>query len=231
MMQKRRSKKEIGMAPNEQRREHMADFILYGFGESGNAYKAALMLELCGLDYEVRSVDYFGGETRSEVYRNTINALGEVPVLLHKDKKLTQSGVILDYLADITDQYGARSKDERREILRGLLYDNHKFTSYVATLRFLLQFTAGPEPAVAEFLKQRVSANLKIVDGHLATRDFILDGRATIADLSMCGYMFFDGELGVSLENYRNIGSWLGRIKSLPRWKHPYSLLPRMYVR
>jgi glutathione S-transferase len=230
-MQKRRREKEIGLARMIGRRERMADFILYGFGESGNAYKAALMLELCGLDYEVRPVDYFGGETRSEAYRNTINALGEVPVLLHQNKKLTQSGVILDYLADITDQYGARSKDERREILRWLLYDNHKFTSYIATLRFLLQFTPGPEPVVAEFLKQRAAANLKIVDGHLATCDFILDGRATIADLSMCGYMFFDGELGVSLDDYPNIRSWLARIKSLPRWNHPYNLLPRMYVR
>jgi glutathione S-transferase len=209
----------------------MADFILYGFGESGNSYKAALMLELCGLDYDVRLVDYFGGETRSEAYRKSINPLGEAPVLLHRDKKLTQSGVILDYLADITGQYGALSKDERREILRWMLYDNHKFTSYIATLRFMLQFTPGPEPAVAEFLRQRVTANLKIVDGHLATRDFILDGRATIADLSMCGYMFFDGELGVSLESYPHIGSWLERIKNLPRWKHPYSLLPRMFVR
>ena len=209
----------------------MADFTLYGFGESGNSYKAALMLELCGLDYDVRAVDYFGGETRSEAYRKSVNALGEVPVLLHQDKKLTQSGVILEYLAEITGQYGARNKDEGREILRWILYDNHKFTSYVATLRFMLQFTQGPEPAVAEFLKQRVTANLKIVDGHLATRDFILDDRATIADLSMCGYMFFDAELGLSLENYLHIGNWLERIKNLPRWKHPYRLLPRMYLR
>ena len=165
----------------------MADFILYGFGESGNSYKAALMLELCGLDYEVRAVDYFGGETRSEAYRKSINPLGEVPVLHHQDKKLTQSGVILDYIAELTGQYGARSNDDRREILRWILYDNHKFTSYIATLRFMLQFTPGPEPAVAEFLEQRVTANLKIVNGHLATRDFILGGRATIADVSMCG--------------------------------------------
>jgi glutathione S-transferase len=209
----------------------MADFTLYGFGESGNSYKAALMLELCGLDYEIRPVDYFSGETRSEAYRQSVNELGEVPVLLHQDKKLTQSGVILEYLAEITGRYGARSKDEGREILRWILYDNHKFTSYIATLRFLLQFTGGPEPAVAEFLRQRVTANLKIVDGHLAMRDFILGARVTIADLSMCGYLFFDGEFGISLESYTHIGNWLERIKNLPRWQHPYRLLPRMYVR
>ncbi len=39
---------------------------LYCFGESGNAYKAALALELSGgLDWEPVYVDFFGGETRS----------------------------------------------------------------------------------------------------------------------------------------------------------------------
>lgn len=36
---------------------------LHCFGESGNAYKAALALELSGLDWEPVKVDFFGGET------------------------------------------------------------------------------------------------------------------------------------------------------------------------
>jgi glutathione S-transferase len=208
----------------------MAEFILYGFGESGNSYKAALMLELCSLDYEVRAVDYFKGETRSEAYRRTVNELGEVPVLFHENRRLTQSGVILDYLAEISGRYGAQSKDEWREILRWILYDNHKFTSYIATLRFLLRFAGGSENAVTEFLRQRVTANLKIVEQHLDGFKFMVGERPTIADLSMCGYMFFDGELGVGLEPYPNIGNWLRRIREMPGWQHPYTLLPRAYT-
>jgi hypothetical protein len=34
----------------------MSEFQLYCFAESGNAYKAALMLELCGVDWEARFV-------------------------------------------------------------------------------------------------------------------------------------------------------------------------------
>ena len=47
----------------------MADYRLYCFGESGNAYKAALMLELCRLSWEPVKVDFFNGETRSDAYR------------------------------------------------------------------------------------------------------------------------------------------------------------------
>ena len=57
----------------------MAEYQLYCMGESGNAYKVALMLELCGLDWEPKWVDFFNGETRSETYRSEINEMGEVP--------------------------------------------------------------------------------------------------------------------------------------------------------
>lgn len=52
---------------------------LHCFGESGNAYKAALALELSGLDWEPVFVDFFGGATRSEDYRRDLNPMGEAP--------------------------------------------------------------------------------------------------------------------------------------------------------
>ena len=71
---------------------------LYCFGESGNAYKAALALQLSGLDWEAVKVDFFAGETRTPEYRANVNEMGEVPVMTDGDIKLTQSGVIQDYV-------------------------------------------------------------------------------------------------------------------------------------
>jgi glutathione S-transferase len=76
----------------------MADYTLYCFAQSGNAYKAALMLNLCEAEWTPRFVDFFNGETRSAAYR-AINVMGEVPLLEHRGRRLSQSGVILDYLA------------------------------------------------------------------------------------------------------------------------------------
>ena len=64
----------------------MSEFQLYCFAESGNAYKAALMLELCDLDWSVEFVDFFNGETKTPQYRENVNELGEVPVLVHGKK-------------------------------------------------------------------------------------------------------------------------------------------------
>ena len=76
----------------------MAEFKLHCFGESGNSYKAALMLQLCALDWEPIKVEFFKGETRSPEYKAHWNEMGEAPVLEHLGKSFTQSGVILDYL-------------------------------------------------------------------------------------------------------------------------------------
>ncbi len=205
----------------------MADFKLYCFAESGNAYKAALMLELCRLNWQPIWVDFFAGETRTPQYRKDVNEMGEAPVLAHGDKRLSQSGVILDYLAELTRKFGAKSDDERREIWRWILFDNHKFTANLATLRFLINFAKSGETPITEFLRGRCIGALKIVDGHLAQNPFMIGKRATIADLSMCGYLYYGEELSVPLESYINVLNWLDRIKALPGWKHPYDLMPR----
>jgi len=209
----------------------MAEYSLYCFGESGNSYKAAIMLELCRLDWQPIFVDFFNGATRTPEYRAQTNEMGEAPVLVHGAKKLTQSGVILDYLAEQTRKFGAKSEDERREILRWMLFDNHKFTSYLATLRFLIQFAKTGETPVTDFLRARAIHALKVVDGHLANQPFVIGKRATIADLSMCGYLYFGDELTVPLENFTNVLNWLDRLKALPGWKHPYDLMPRAYTK
>jgi glutathione S-transferase len=57
------------------------EFKLYCFAQSGNAYKVALMLNLCEAKWEPRFVDFFNGETRTPEFRGSINEMGEVPVL------------------------------------------------------------------------------------------------------------------------------------------------------
>jgi glutathione S-transferase len=203
----------------------MPEYRLYCFAQSGNAYKAALMLNLCGAEWEPRFVDFFNGETRTPAYR-AINSMGEVPVLEHGGRRLAQSGVILDYLAERFGQYGWRDADERREILRWLLWDNHKLTSYIGTLRFLTTYMKTGETPVTEFLRGRAQSALAILNGHLEGRDFALFGRPTIADVSMCGYLYWPDEFDMTWADHPHIATWLERIGALPGWVHPYELMP-----
>ena len=203
----------------------MAEYTLYAFAQSGNAYKPALVLELAGADWAPRFVDYFGGETRTPAYRE-INVMGEAPVLEHEGRRLSQSGVILDYLAEALGMFGPRDADERREVLRWLLFDNHKLTSYTATLRFLRTFAPDPRPDVLAEFRKRAETAWGILDAHLAGRIYAVGDRLTIADISMCGYLYWPDEIGVEWATYPNVAAWLARIAATPRWRPPYELLP-----
>jgi glutathione S-transferase len=202
------------------------EYRLYCFAQSGNAYKVALTLKLAGTEWEPRWVDFFNGETRTPEYRAKINEMGEVPVLEHRGKLLSQSGVILDYLASTLKQFQGENEEERREILRWILWDNHKLTSYIATLRFFVQFMKTGETPVTEFLRGRVKSALKILDSHLSHKKYCAGEKLSIADLSMCGYLFWPDEFGVSWSDYPAIGAWLERIRAQPGWVHPYELMP-----
>jgi glutathione S-transferase len=208
-----------------------ADYLLYCFAQSGNAYKVAQLLETVGAQrgrklWTPRFVDYFNGETHTPEYR-AINVMGEVPVLEYEGKRLSQSGAILLKLADRLDAFGAASEAERDEVLRWLLFDNHKFTSYTATYRFLRTFGKSPDPAVLAFLRTRAEAAWSVLNTHLGGRAFVLGERASIADFSLAGYVFFDDEIGVHWrKEYPHIHAWMERMRAMPGWKHPYELVP-----
>lgn len=207
----------------------MPEYLLYGFAQSGNCYKPALYLELVGADWKPRFVDYFNGETRAPEYRK-INVMGEAPVLAHGKLRLTQSGVILDYLVERFGRYGWTDEAERREILRWLLWDNHKLTGYTATYRYLRALAprvgTPPDEAVTEEFGKRARTAWQVLDAQLGAHDYLVGERLTIADLSACAYLFFEDELGVDWSLYPGIRGWLARIRAEARWKHPYDLLP-----
>ena len=203
----------------------MAEYVLHCFAQSGNAYKPALALQLAGADWEPRFVDFFNGETRTPAYR-AVNVMGEVPMLEHRGATLCQSGVILDYLAETFGRFAPADAAERREILRWLLWDNHKLTSYTATYRYMRTFVKDPEPAVLDEFRRRAETAWGVLETHLARRKYVVADRLTIADLSLVGYLYFDDEIGVDWGAYPAIRGWLDRIKGEPRWVHPYELMP-----
>ena len=208
----------------------MAEYQLHCFAQSGNAYRAALMLNLIGADWEPIFVDFFKkGIQRTPEFRETVNEMGEAPVLVHGAKKLSQSGVILTYLAEQTKKFLPRNDDERLEALRWIIFDNQKVNGFLGPYRFLRNFArpAG-DPAVMAFLKGRIDNALGIVDKRLAGRPYILGASPTIADVSLTSYLYYPAEeFGFDIAaQYKNIAAWLDRIKALPGWKHPYDLMP-----
>lgn len=197
---------------------------LYCFGESGNAYKAALAMQLCGYDWQPRFVDFFGGESRKPEFR-TLNPMGEVPVMVEGDLVLTQSGVIQDHVARRT---GRMTGTEDPEVLRWLLWDNHKLSSQAGMTRFLMNFLPEDKrPAeVIRFMQGRLKPAYATLDAHLQGRDWIVGEAPSIADCACAGYLYYPEPFGFERADWPHIDAWLTRLSAQPGWKHPYDLMP-----
>ncbi|WBU65106.1 glutathione S-transferase family protein [Paracoccus aerodenitrificans] len=197
---------------------------LYCFGESGNAYKAALTMELAGYDWQPVFVDFFNGETRSPEFR-AINDMGEVPVFREDALTLSQSAVIQLHVADKT---GKLLGSDRNEVLRWLIFDNHRLSGQAGPARFLQNFIPEekrPQGGI-DYLTARLKATYQILDTHLTGRHWVADDTFTIADAACCGYLFYPEPFGFDRTEWPNIDRWLDGIAALPGWKHPYDLMP-----
>jgi glutathione S-transferase len=204
-------------------------YRLHGFCQSGNSFKVAFALRAMHLPWEPVFVDYMHGATRDSSWRETVNEMGEAPVLEVGGKLLTQSGAILTMLAKKHGMFGGQGEDEQYDVLRWLLFDNHKFTSYFATWRFMKSFgTEPPGEEVTKFLKGRIDGNLAIVEKHLAARDWIVGSAPTIADISMCAYLLYPKEEhGYDFPaTHPRIAAWLDRVRGIDGYADPYTVLP-----
>lgn len=199
---------------------------LHCFGESGHSYKAALAMTLAGMAWRPVFVDFFAGETRSPGFRSDVNAMGECPVLETDALTLTQSGAILQWITDRTGRFGG-TEAERYEVLRWVLWDNHKLSSQLGMLRFLMNFVPEekrPQDAIA-FVQGRTRSALRTLDQHLQGRDWIVGAGPTNADLSCCSYLYYPEPFDFDRADWPNIDRWLSRIAGLPGWRHPYDLM------
>ena len=206
----------------------MPTYRLHYFPESGNSYKLALMLTLCGQTFEPVWTDFSGGITRTAEWRRTVNEMGEIPVLEEDGVRLTQTAPILLKLARQFGQFGGETEQEQFEVLRWLFWDNHKLTGYMASYRFMRTFIPSGDPAVLKYYRKRLDDFLGILETHLQQNAFAIGARPSVADISMMAYLHYPSdETGYDFAvSHPAIRAWLGRMADLPGWKSAYELLP-----
>ena len=159
--------------------------------------------------------------------------MGEAPVLVDGDVRLTQSGVIQDYLSEKTGFFGGDTPRTRARFFAGCLWDNHKLSSVAGHGAVPLAFhSAGETPRRSDRVPARAALTggaCKVLEAHLTSRDWIAGRSVTNADLTCCGYLFYDEPFGFTRTDWPAIDAWLGRIEGLDGWKHPYDLMPRAW--
>jgi glutathione S-transferase len=207
----------------------MAGFVLHGSPHSLYTYKVALMLRLCGAAFTFRYVSFQRGMQLTPEFR-ALSRWGQVPVLEHEGRALTQSAAILEYLSETLGRFTAPDAVTRQAVREWLFWNADRlspplFGWYGVELgrRGLLPLSF--DPAIIARWQRTGEAVLDALDAALATRLFLAADRPTVADICCYGQIAFARLSGADLAPWRNVTGWAGRIETLPGAAAPFDLL------
>ncbi len=185
--------------------------------DSGNGYKVRLLLALTRQKFGWTDMDIFHGATRTPEFLAK-NPNGRIPTLQLDDGTfLAESNAILWYLAEGT-QFIPDTQLGRAQVLQWMFFEQYSHEPYVATPRFIMKHTPPDSPRRAELPARLASgrAALAVMEAHLASRQYFVAERYTIADIALYAYTHVATEGGHDLKSYPAVGRWLERVAAHP---------------
>jgi len=200
---------------------------LYGHPESGHSYKVKLCLSMGKIEHDYQVIDIsLAREQRPQDFQNH-SKFQEVPLLTHNNTAYVQSNAILLYLAEHYSVFGGNTPDQLQQCREWLFWEANKIGLCLPQLRFAAKF--APEQynqGTLDWLTSRYNQDINVIEQALTDgRNFILGDKVTIADFSLCGYLYFADQANVDVPPMTS--QWLERISNLNGWQHPYQLLSK----
>ena len=198
----------------------MTELILHEYSASGNCWKIRQTAALAGRAIERREDEIMQGETRTPEFLATVNANGRIPVLQIGDRFLPESNAACVYLAEGTPLIPADAFD-RADMLRWMFWEQYNHEPNVATLRFWTGWVGLDKlmPVQAAQLDAKRAAGdaaLRLMDEHLAARDWLVGEGVTLADIVLYPYTAKAAEGGFDLSRYPAVQAWLARLEAVP---------------
>lgn len=187
---------------------------LYDTDISGSCYKIRLLLNILGQQYETIPVDFVNKEHKTSKY-TALNPFGEIPIFEDGELRLRDAQAIMVYLAkkyDKTKQWYPDDATAMGQIQQWLSTGGGEvMNAAAARLVKVLNY-----PMDLEKLQAGAHRVFKIMDDHLAGREFLELGHPTIGDIACFPYTALAGEGGIDLSGYKNVLAWIERMKRLP---------------
>jgi glutathione S-transferase len=189
--------------------------LLYNSQVSGNCYKVRLLFAHLGIDYERHELSVIDRSNRSDVIGEKNPALRVPTLVLDDARTLGESNAIIFYFAEGTE-YLPEDRFERAQVLQWQFFEQYDHEPNIAVARFWR--VAGIEPSAAE-LEAKMGGGYKALaamERHLATRQFLVGDRYTIADIALYAYTHVAPEGGFALDGCPAIRAWLDRVREQP---------------
>ena len=189
---------------------------LYDYGPSPNCHKVRILLAQLSREYERVPIDIFGGDTLKPDYVEKNSGLTTPVLEIEPGVYLPESGAILLYLADGTE-FLPDDPLERAHVHRWMMYEQARLFAIIGALRFFV-LTGRLDPASPQAQQQLrfSSASVGQAEGHLASHEYFVAGRYTVADIALYGYLQVAHEAGVEMAAFPNVRAWLDRVREQP---------------
>lgn len=189
---------------------------LYGSRISGNCWKPAALMQLCGIPFQWVEIDLIKGESRTPAFLAK-NPNGRTPLLEIDGRFLAESNAMLCHLAEGTAWWPA-DPWQRAKVLEWMFFEQYSHEPYVATVRWWVRFMhkqAEWAEKIAEAMQKGHSA-LAVMEQQLAQTLYLTGATPTIADLALFAYTDVADEGGYDLSPYPALNAWRDRLHALP---------------
>ena len=191
-----------------------------------NCRKVLAGLQLRGAPYELKHVDYFKAEQKSEAY-TALNPNQSIPAMVDGDLVLWESNAILQYAADKVGSEATYPHDlkVRADINRWLLWESSSWfpSCYVFLVENCVKplLGASTDQAVLEAQQAQFHKLAAILDARLAGRQWVATAGPSIADVVLAAPMHLHGWQKLPLSDHPNLRRWLtDSVEKLPCWQN-----------
>jgi glutathione S-transferase len=189
--------------------------LLFDNAISGNCYKVRLLLSRLGIAFERRELSVVDRSDRATILGDLNPALRVPTLILDDGRPLAESNAILCYLAHGTDML-PDDRYEHAQVLQWLFFEQYSHEPNIAVARFWAHAGIEPDMAEREAKRRGGESALAAMERHLATREFFVAARYTIADIALYAYTHVADQGGFSLQPYPAISTWLARVAARP---------------
>lgn len=189
---------------------------LHGMG-SPNVIKAVIMLEECGLAYDLRHVAVFAQEQFDPAFL-ALNPLAKVPVL--EDPRLgiplAESGAILLWLAEREGRFLPSEQPARAEAMQWLMVQMANVGPMLGQANHFNLVPPGSEPYAQARYRAIGDKLYRLLDDRLQAREWLAGERYSIADIATQPWAYYLERHGFDPAEYPALVAWRERIAARP---------------
>ncbi len=190
------------------------------FWPTSNGWKISVMLEECGLPYEMRPVNIGRGEQFTADFLK-LSPNNRIPAILDPDGpggkpiSIFESGAILQYLGRKTGKLYPADERGRIEADEWLFWQMAGLGPMAGQAQHFRQFAPETIPYAIERYTNEVGRLYAVMNRRLADRDY-LARRYSIADIACYTWIVPHQVQGQNLGNFPHLKAWFERIGARP---------------